>query len=631
MTGQDQSLISQKRRRLIAALGATGVAGISGCLGDDEGEDVGALDEEANDEEGNGDETGEDDSDTGNESSNETEENNDVGDSGTVDRDNLWLGYELTNPNDAQFNLYNPTGAAGEANAMLWDTLASYNEETNEWVSFIADDWSFEGDEGTITLNDFYTWSNGDPVTANDVVTQLRIDEHFETGAWDFLANVEAADDYEVALEFQGEVNPAIVEDSLMGTQVYASESVYGEYLARFEDEEPDAVLEDLIGWDPEEPELTNGPFEFHSRSETRLILEKYDDYESPHFSNEDLNYDYWGYEFGDAQLQQTLIVENESDGGLATLPGELYEELDDYWEEVDPSNFNGLSLTFNHDHEFFSIREVRQAFGHLIPRQMTVELNQMGYLKTPHEHVVGIDPAVVDEWLSDDFTDNLTEYAWDGQNPDEARALLEEAGFEDDGGTWLDPNGETFQPEITVRTGAAEWVAAVELWVDLLRDFGIEAEMLTIDDTQAQTSWADGDFELMGQWWAGGWPSAGHPYISWRDFESFGDSMTAASLDNEVEVPMPVGDPEGDLETIDILELLNELVSTVEEERSTEIVEQLAWIYNQYLPRYAVQTHHQTRYYRTDRWDTAHEDEEMHGLEPDLEWPRMGGMLRSN
>lgn len=607
MADHNRPAVNAKRRRLISALGVSGLAGLAGCIGsDDDDEDVGAL---------NGDDNGSGDTD-------------DSGNGGSSERADTWLGYTLTNPNDAQFNPYNPVGVAGEANAMMWDTLASYNEETNEWVPFIAEDWSFEGDEGTISFHDFYTWTNGEPVTADDFVTQLLIDEQMDTGAWNFLSHVESAGEYEVALEFDGEVNPSIVEDVLMGTQVYAAEEVYGEYLDRFEDEDEDAVLEDLIDWDPDEPELTNGPFTFESRSETRMVLEKYDDYESPHFSNEDLNFDYWAFEFGDAQLQQTLVFEDESDGGLATLPKEMYDDLGDHWESVAPSNFNGLSLAFNHDHDLFSVREVRQAFGHLIPRQMTVDLNQMGYLKTPHEHVVGIDPAVVDSWLSDEFTSNITQYAWEEQNPDRAAELLEDAGFQDDGGTWVDPDGEEFRPAISVRTGAAEWVAAVELWVDLLQDFGIQAEMVTNDDTQFGNNWIDGNFELAAQWWAGGWPSAGHPYISWRDFESFDDSMTAASLPSEVEVPMPVGDPDGDLESVNIEDRLDELVQAVDEEQSMEIVEELAWIYNQYLPRYSVQTHNQTRYYRTDRWDTFHEETDQHGLEPDNEWVRMGGML---
>jgi len=55
--------------------------------------------------------------------------------------------------------------------------------------------------------------------------------------------------------------------------------------------------------------------------------------------------------------------------------------------------------------------------------------------------------------------------------------------------------------------------------------------------------------------------------------------------FDSEFEIPMPVGDPDGDMETVDIYDTLGEMRQADDQEALVEAVQKVGWIGNQLMP----------------------------------------------
>jgi peptide/nickel transport system substrate-binding protein len=604
------------RRGLLGSLGAAGALTLAGCSG-------GTTDRPGGDDgSGNGNEDG-----TGNASGDGEAGPN----SGGKLVDPEFTGFTMTVPANNQYNPYNRKAFAGEAASLLWDPLAVFNEKTREWTPLIAEEWSFGAEKATVTLRESYAWSNGDPVTAADLVTPVRIDQHFGTGLWDFLETVEATGDRTVEFRFTEATNPELPKGYVLSYRLDKPDSVYREYRERLaeagSEEERKPILSDLQSFGPSEPPATNGPFAFESANKQRVTLKRFPDYDNGHVTADDL-FPTFVLKSATGSKKQVMLNQGAIDGWRLTMPKEVKQKLPDHVGGTKKPIYNGLGLAFNFEREPYDDPRVRRAFAHLLPRRQIQQNNSMAYLKDPHRYASGLDPTLVDEWLGD-FTDDLTEYAWTEQNPETAASLLREAGFQKEDGTWVDGDGQALEAPIKVRVTAAEWVTEVQFMASLLSNFGIEANMVTRSGTSFATEFLNGEFVLAGNWW-GGWSSTGHPYFMYRNLYDFTEPIEGGNLPTEVEVPWPPGEADGETKTIDVGAKTTELAHATETEEARRLVRELAWTYNQNVPRYPIQTHNQTYWYTTDDWnvpETFVDDPKMQTLKPTRTWLRLGGI----
>lgn len=615
--GTDERRNTLDRRKVLGGVGSAGLLTLGGCLGNNGDGSGGESDGQPSDNETTSD---------GNASTGEDAETSGE----PVDPE--FTAFTMSVPSDNQYNPYNRKAFAGEAGSMLWDTLAVNNEKTGEWIPFAAKDWSFSPTEATVTLRDSYTWSNGDPVTAADLVTPIRIDEHLGTGLWDFLESVEADGEHTVKFTFSQPTTPALPKGYILSYQLSKPDSVFGEYAKRLseatsEDEEK-SVLSDLQSFGPAEPPATNGPFMFERANKQRVVMKKYLEYDNGHITADHINFPRMALKSGTGSKKQAWLQEGVIDGWRLTMPAEVKDQLPDHVGGTKKPIFNGLGLAFNFKKSPYDDPRVRQAFAHLLPRKQIQQNNSMAYLKDPHRYASGLDPTVVDRWLGD-FKNQLTNYAWKEQNPEKAASLLQDAGFQKQNGTWVDDSGNALEAPIKVRVTAAEWVTEVQYMASLLKNFGIKANMVTRSGTSFATEFLNGEFVLAGNWW-GGWSQTGHPYFMYRNLYDFEEPIEGANLPTTVDVPWPPGDPDGDLQTVDIAEKTTALAHATEQKQAKQLARELAWTYNQNVPRYPIQTHNQTYWYTTDDWNVPKEftdNPEMQTLRPVRAWLRLGGI----
>ncbi|XVH30481.1 ABC transporter substrate-binding protein [Haloferacaceae archaeon DSL9] len=535
------------RRRLIGALSAAGVAGIAGCMGGDD-EDL---------PEG-------------------------VGDGSGYDSDGRYFRVpEWTQPDQLQYNPYNPTSYGFDVMMMVSDQLMWFDPPNDDYRPQLADDWEIDENGLTLHLSDQYTWHDGDDFTAEDVYTKLRLEYHINSGGgsiWRYLESVDVEDDRTLYFTFDGAVNPALFERSLLELRIETKRDVYGEYLeplesAELESGDHDDALADVLEFAPEEP-VGTGPFEYADANPEAVYLNTYED----HFLANSINFD--GYSFlhyPTNESRWTGFQEDELDGfSTIYVPEHILENFPDYVMEKRIPADEGLALYFQHDNDHFADTRVRRAFAFAID-QTNVAGNAGEHIYEPVSHPTGLSLRHTDEYLGD-VLDSFTNYE---QDLDRAAELLEAAGYERDGDDmWVDENGDTIEVEIRGPAGFSDWIDALTTVDQQLNQFGIDSTLNARDDgAYWADDWEQGQFDVAVDFYG----SKSHPYMALEP-EIVGHKQDNHNGPDAFDVP-PLSNPDGDAETFDFDEKLGELERAVDEESERQVIQELAFAYNQAIP----------------------------------------------
>jgi peptide/nickel transport system substrate-binding protein len=133
--------------------------------------------------------------------------------------------------------------------------------------------------------------------------------------------------------------------------------------------------------------------------------------------------------------------------------------------------SFSYTYLGFNLKHPWFSQKKVRQAIAHAIDKEELVKGVRLGLARP------ATGPYVPDTWP---YNPDVKRYDF---NPDEARRLLEEAGWHDDNGDGvLEKEGRDFEFTILTHTGSSTAVAAASIIQWRLSKVGIKVNIRTIE-----------------------------------------------------------------------------------------------------------------------------------------------------
>lgn len=579
------------RRGFIQSTGVVGLLGLAGCSATD-------------DDDGDGDQ-----------SDDQTDAD------GMVDRD--LVTQEDAPPADLQWNEYNPTNYGLQISLAVFDPVAKYDPVNAEFVPYVFEDWSIEEESVTIELSEDFTWHNGEPVTADDVVTQLRLGKFFDYPTWDYASKVEAEGDYTVKISLQGPTNTQVLKHTVLSGRLKQPHSVYGEKLADLRDasdeDEENQLLQELTDWRLEEP-VGSGPFKFASADAEEATLEHFED----HPVAGEINFPrirYKNIPSSEGRIAALETGEIDFDATVTVSP-EVKEGFPDHLMEILRPAYAGGGLMFQHDHDVFGIREVRQAFAHVVDRDQ-VAGNAGPSLKVPVDVISGVSGIPFDHPRNvlGDVLDEFDPYEVDHEK---AGSLLEEAGFQQDGGTWKKPDGDTLSVSITVPSAYSTWITGAQTLVGQLNEFGIEANTESVETTAFWGKiWPNGDYDLAIHRWGGYTP---YPYFSFRDLYASSASKKGFNFPAEVSVPMPIGDATGSQETVNVEERVTELARTADPDAATDIVTELAWVTNQTLPTLPFMETFGHSWITTDDWETPAADDAVLRARYPPYWPiRLG------
>lgn len=253
-------------------------------------------------------------------------------------------------------------------------------------------------------------------------------------------------------------------------------------------------------------------------------------------------------------------------------------------YQEEDSTSYVDAAIAFNEKVAPYNLTPVRQALAYVIDRQAVTKVGEpVGGVAS--KATTGLIQAAADQWLTADQQTALNPY-----NPDQAKAaaLLQGAGFTKSGGKWLLPNGKPWTITMQTVNGFSDWIAASTVVANELTAFGIPTKpAITADFATYQTEMAAGKYPV--GWWLtalGPQPSAAFQrlYGTADGYTAIGAKTTHATGSGSGNwVNTPTGYTVGGA-SIDPGSLTAQL-TTLQPDAQKQIVQQLAAATNQELP----------------------------------------------
>jgi peptide/nickel transport system substrate-binding protein len=287
--------------------------------------------------------------------------------------------------------------------------------------------------------------------------------------------------------------------------------------------------------------------------------------------------------------------------GNQSVITKNMLEGGPEYVEEFRKKRFGGMSLIPQHEDSQLGDLAVRKAIAYLVDRK-AVAGNVSSITQDPAPLLTSLASSVQERWLGD-LRDKMTVYG-KRSKPNEAKRVLEEAGYTREDDSWYDPDDEPVSIPIHAPLNIGSWVTAARTVSSQLTDFGIDAELSADDVTSYWPTYREGRFEKMvcGFW---GHPAAKLPYFQlWLSLLRRIPGEACNYPVTEAPVPMPVGESRAETETVNLEELITEMEVLGDESALEANVRTVAWAYNQTLPQIPVlQGIHQT-IARRDKWE---------------------------
>ncbi|MFD1360748.1 ABC transporter substrate-binding protein [Lentibacillus salinarum] len=362
----------------------------------------------------------------------------------------------------------------------IYDTLVQYEEDSTEVKESLATDWEVNDDNlvWTFQLRDDVTFHDGNDFTAEDVVYNFErwttSSEFFyygymfgatEDNPKGIIDNVEATDDYEVEITLS-EPNAPFLQTVAMPMFGIASPEAIDEY--------EDDYFKNPVG---------TGPFVFEEWiPDDNITLSKNDDY-----FGEAANVDEVVFRVIDDNSARFMELQAGSIDAMMGLNPEDIDtaEDDDGLQIIRRPSMNVSYMAMNTDKEGpMSEKKVRQAVNLAIDKDELLTLYEG--IGKPSKNA--IPPSL---W---GYNDDIEDYDYD---PDEAKALLAEAGYADGFDvtlyTFANPRPYMPQPKVTAQ--------AIQ---EMLSDVNINVEIVENDWDSHLTATEHGEHDMAFLGWTG-------------------------------------------------------------------------------------------------------------------------------
>ncbi len=361
----------------------------------------------------------------------------------------------------------------------------------------VASKWSMKGNTLTVWLRKNEGWSNGKPVTAQDVKTSIELSYIESYAVAPYLKSIHIVNPYEI--QFTENHPYALFEPEILDSEIYPN-SEYGRFIpanlpqmyqtslgngkAAAAAGSKIAKLTKEVAAYKKNYFLGNGPYQISGVTSGEITLKV-----NPHYWNAknikvpqvDIynvqgNNQAWGDYLGNKVDWGQFIVNKQILAEWLNHAGHHYNN---------PLGNSTSNLVFDTNTYPFNMLPVRQAIAYLINRKtLTAEAEPvMGYpIKTP----TGFSVAVTNGDLTSSQLNQLNAYSYD---PAKAASLLKAAGFKKTSQGWAMPNGKLFSTSIYIYSGATDWALAASQMARSMTNFGLKTSVKVINQ---DTYWND-------------------------------------------------------------------------------------------------------------------------------------------
>ncbi|NLS14062.1 ABC transporter substrate-binding protein [Vibrio sp. SM6] len=415
-----------------------------------------------------------------------------AGTASAVNAEEIKQGGTLSVPiiNTGFVDNYNPYTTKDLLHGIMYEPLMVFNNMTQETHWRLAESAVYADDlkSITLTLREGLTWSDGSPLTAEDVVFSMKLTQKApafdQKGIWSGgnLTSITAKDKRTVVFTL-AEADSTFLWNlaayHIVPKKVWSSV----EDVTTFTNPNPigSGPMTEVKYQKPQQMELCRNP---HYYLEGRpyldcITMRSYND---------------------NSQIQPALI-KGEIDWG-----SNFIADVENTFAKRDPENHHfwypaneAIHLYVNTKEAPFNDLKVRHALSMALDREAIVDIAAYGY-PTVNFNTGGIAELYqphIDKEVNARFR-NLTEYA-----PKKAKQLLDEAGVVDrDGDGWRDmKNGEPFEFDIEVVNGWTDWIQVVQMATEFYAEIGVKANVKTVDWSVYDSNLKESNYKMSINW----------------------------------------------------------------------------------------------------------------------------------
>ena len=404
----------------------------------------------------------------------------------------------------ANFNPFSPNAMPMTQQA-IYERMIVYNPADGTTTPWLATEWtaSEDGMGVTFTLREGVQWSDGEPMTGEDVVFSFELQKEL-LGGFEYLDSV-TANGATVTFAYNTPFSPGLFE---IGQQVIIPKHIWENIEDPANETNPDPV-----GTGPY-TEVTN----FQTQSYSLLR-----------------NPNYWQEDGQKIEGIQMLAFAGNDPANLATINGEtdwadqFIQDIENTFIARDPENRDYwfptvdamINLQLNTTKAPFDDVAVRKALSMAIDREAVASVAMQGY--THPADCTGLSDSY-EPWRSAEIVESCD---WTTLDVEGANALLDQAGYPQgaDGKRTL-PDGSPFAFDISVGSASSDWLSVANIISQNLAEIGVTATVNSPDWSAVVAGYEDGSFDS-GIVWSNNAPT---PYQFYRGVMS-------------AETVMPVGE----------------------------------------------------------------------------------------
>ena len=401
-----------------------------------------------------------------------------------------WGSVVCWNPYNSNCNNALAVTENANAHVTMFETPYLYNMLDGQQYPLLADGpytWNDAQTEITFKINPAAHWSDGTPVTAEDVAYTWATHVKYNTNAGGankaYIDTIEAVDDMTVVvkakLNDEGKaVNPLIVKSYLSSN--YVIQKAWTQAVEGRTGEDPTAFLADTA-----EDVVYSGPYYKYFVDDTKVVLIRDDNY--------------WGQDasmWGKLPIPRYLahaIFKDNAAGTTALQAGEVdvsqqfNSNVQDLWlvDGLPISTYLpdapygiGASLPtafYNLNSPGLDQVAVRKAIAIAVDYP-TIIANAMTNQSATFDQVPRslMNPTPGEQALYDH--DAVADLQWAGNDIEGAKKMLDDAGIVDtDGDGWREYNGQKLSYVATCPNGWSDWQAAIEVVAAAGKEIGID------------------------------------------------------------------------------------------------------------------------------------------------------------
>lgn len=376
---------------------------------------------------------------------------------------------------------------------LAWSADSATN--LNKFYPGLAQKWSTNanGTTATIELQPNAKWSNGKPVTANDVKTSMAVAFTQGTAQSFSLGSVKILSQKKIELsQLPGSkynlflhtlLQQTVVPDFQYSGQLpkniwtiiqqsqYSGTDKTKAALATKAQGELTALGKKITQFAPQ-TDISAGPFVLQrlNPGEAYLVKNKY------FYANNKVKVDSVSLRnyTGNQQIWNYLTSGQLDAAPFTAMPQNVLNNIirvKNNQKVVSPS-YVAASLAFDQNFYPYGNTNVRKALAYVIDRNAVQKIAEP-VVGTPAKYTDGMIDSVAKNWIDPSTQSKMDPY---NLNISKATSILKKEGFKKTNGKWIMPNGKPWTMNIYAVDGFSDWIQGAKVISTELTNFGIDA-----------------------------------------------------------------------------------------------------------------------------------------------------------